>query len=79
MSNECSGVAGGQGVQPTSDVPRHLLLGGGRFDQLTNYCYQKEGHRKYCSQLSLPAWLPFDQLFANLKILGERDATTPPN
>ena len=22
-----------------SDEPRHLLLGGGRFDQLTNYCY----------------------------------------
>ena len=36
-----------------SNVLRHLLLGGGCFDQLINYCYSKQyDHRTYFSQLS---------------------------
>ena len=33
-----------------SDVPRHLLSGGGRFDQLTIFTLKKS--QKYCFQLS---------------------------
>ena len=60
-------------------MPRHLLLGGGRSDQLTNYCYYsvtKKRVTEYTVANSLAAWLTFlTNFLANLKILG---GTTPP-
>ena len=51
---------------------------GGHLDQLTNYCYLKKGHRKYCCQLSCSIWLPFDQLSCKFENIEGHDTPTTP-
>ena len=56
-----------QSALQCSSVPRHFLLGGGgRFDQLTNYCYLKKVTENTVAN-SFAAWLTFDQLSGKLK------------
>ena len=45
-------------------------VGGERIDQLTKYCYSE-----IIVSNSLPAWLPFDQLFCKFESIG---ASRPP-
>ena len=65
-------------------MPRHLLLGGGRFDQLTNYLTKLLLKKKEVKVTEntvdnpLAAWLPFlDQLSCKFENIGGRNAPTP--
>ena len=51
------------------DVPRYLLLGEARFDQLTNYCYEKKVLENTVAN-PLAAWLTFKHLSCKFENMG---------